>query len=124
MPPEPVVMPTSSEPVREERARLVRERVAPRQRAAGRVARERAEAAALVVEVERERPLGVEEVRLDEPEQEQLRRLDICACSASVSAAAEQVVLRDLRLRDEVLDRRETRADLERAGRALGEPRR
>src|SRR5205823_1701227 len=86
-----------------------------------RVAEERAEAAALVVEVERERPVGVEEVRLDEAEQEQLAQARDLRLHGERLAAAKQVVLRDLRLGDEVLDAREAGADLERAGRALGD---
>ena len=49
------------------------------------------------------------------------RRLDSCACTVNSLPAPEEVVLRDLRLGDEVLDRREAGADLEGAGRALGD---
>jgi len=45
---------------------------------------------------------------------------DIWACSTSGLAPAQKIVLRDLRLRDEGLDRGETRADLESAGLPLG----
>src|SRR5262249_54884372 len=88
--------------VGQERVGLVRQRTAPRQIAAGRVAGEAAEAARLVVEVERERPLRVEQVRLDEAEQEQLAQARDLRLQREGLAAAEQVVLRDLRLRDEV----------------------
>src|SRR6185312_16706241 len=95
--------------------------MAPRERATRRVAVVREEALAAVVDVEREVPVGVEEVRLDESREEQLAQARQLGLQRQRLTAAEQVVLRDLRLRDEVLDAGEPGADLERAGRPLGD---
>ena len=123
MPPEPRRDADVLELVGEERAcARTDERVAPRQRATRCVAVERAEAAALVVEVERERPLRVEEVRLEEAQRGTAGGAsEICACSASVWPRPNRLFCGICACAMKFSTRREAGADLERAGRALGD---
>src|SRR6266498_3796589 len=95
------------------------ELVAPRERAADRLAGERRVDALGAVQVEREGPARVEEVRLDELDLVQLPDLRPLDLQREGLAPPEEVLLRDLAGEDEVLVGGEPRPDLEGAGRAL-----
>src|SRR5207302_1344462 len=92
-----------------------------RESAAARVLREVGVDAKLVVQVRRHREIGIEEVRLEESDVDELAQAGDLGLQREALAVAEEVCLLDLRGENEVLDRREAGPDLERAGRAFAD---
>ena len=97
------------------------QRIAEGERAAAAPLREVLVRAQLVVEVDARAERTVEQVRLEEPQVHELAEAADLRLQRERLAVAEQVRLLDLRGSDEVLDAREARADLERAGRTFAD---
>src|SRR5579883_1657151 len=106
--------------VRAEDARVVGDQISPRQIAAARGAIERRVIEERVVDREGEGDVRVEEIGIEEAQGEQLSQRRHLRLQRQRLPSSEEVVLRDLRLADEVLDGGEAGADLERARRPLG----